>query len=49
MDNRFILYKTESTIFAANLEGVSASYGLSQQNTIDAFNLIRMDWKTGET
>lgn len=49
INNRFILYKTESTIFAANLEGVSASYGLSQQNTIDAFNLIRMDWKTGET
>ena len=49
LDNRFILYKTESTIFAANLEGVSASYGLTQENTIDAFNLIRMDWKTGET
>ena len=49
LNNRFILYKTDSTIFAANLEGASASYGLSQQSVIDAFSLIRMDWKTGET
>lgn len=49
LNNRFELYKTDSTIFAANLEGASAFYGLSQQGVIDAFSLIRMDWKTGET
>ena len=48
-NNRFVLYKTDSTIFAADLKGASAAYGLSQQSMIDAFSLIRMDWKTGET
>jgi len=48
MNNRFVLHKTDSTIFAANLEGASASYGLCQQSVIDAFDLIRLDWKTGE-
>lgn len=48
-NNRFILHKTESTIFTANLEGASASCGLAQETVIEAFGLIRMDWKTGET
>lgn len=48
-NNRFVLHKTESTIFAANLEGASASYDLTQESVTDAFRLIRMDWKTGET
>ena len=48
-NNRFILHKTESTVFAANLEGASASCGLTQQSVTEAFSLIRMDWKTGET
>lgn len=48
-NNRFILHKTESTIFTANLEGASASCGLTQETVIEAFGLIRMDWKTGET
>lgn len=48
-NNRFVLHKTESTIFAANLEGASASCGLTQQSVTEAFSLIQMDWKTGET
>lgn len=48
-NNRFILHKTESTIFTANLEGASASCGLTQQSVTEAFSLIQMDWKTGET
>lgn len=48
-DNRFILYKTESAVYAANLEGASVSYGLDQQTLTDWFSMIRMDWKTGET
>ena len=48
-NNRFVLHKTESTIFAANLEGASASCGLTQESVTEAFRLIRMDWKTGET
>ena len=48
-NNRFVLYKTDSAIFTADLKGASAAYGISQQSMIDAFSLIRMDWKTGET
>lgn len=48
-NNRFVLNKTESTIFAANLEGASAACGLTRESVTEAFRLIRMDWKTGET
>lgn len=48
-NNRFVLHKTESTIFAANLQGASGSCGLTQESVTEAFSLIRMDWKTGET
>lgn len=48
-NNRFVLHKTESTVYAANLEGASASYGLDEQTIVDWFSMIRMDWKTGET
>ena len=47
--NRFVLHKIDTAIFAAHLEGASAAFGLTQQNVTDAFSLIRMDWKTGET
>lgn len=46
--DRIILHKTDSTIFAAVLEEIASDYGLSQQSLIDAFSLIRLDWKTGE-
>lgn len=48
-NNRFVLYRTEGTVYAANLEGASASCGLNQQMVADCFSMIRMDWKTGET
>ena len=49
IDNRFVLYRTESTVYAANLEVASASYGFSQEGLINSFHLILQDWKTGET
>lgn len=48
-DNRFILYNAENTIYAARLEAASAAWGLSSDTIIQAFHMIRMDWKTGET
>lgn len=48
-DNRFILYRGESTIYAANLDVLSTNFGMSQDSLIDSFNLIQQDWKTGET
>lgn len=48
-DNRFVLYRSESTIYAANLEVASAVYGMSKDSLIESFHLILQDWKTGET
>ena len=48
-NNRFILHRTESTIYAAGLEVASAEYGLTQEALIDQFHLIIQDWKNGET
>lgn len=47
-DNRFVLHRTESTIFAASLEVASAEYGLTQDKLIKNFHLILKDWKNGE-
>ena len=48
-ENRFVLHRTDGTVFAAVLESASADYELTQQSVIDAFSLIRLEWKTGET
>lgn len=48
-DNRFILHRTESTIYAAGLEVTSAEYELTQEALIEKFHLIIKDWKNGET
>lgn len=48
-DNRFILYRSESTIYAASMEVASSGYGLTQEDLINSFSLILQDWKTGET
>jgi len=47
--NRFVLYRGESTVYAAKLEVSSAAYGMTKENIIAAFHLILQDWKTGET
>lgn len=47
-DNRFAIYKTDTTIYAGNLEVASAAYGISKETLIQSFQLILQDWKTGE-
>lgn len=47
--NRFVLQRTESTIYAASLEVASSVHGMTKESVINAFNLIQSDWKTGET
>lgn len=39
-DNRFALYRTESTVFAAHLEVASAAYNMTHETLIQAFHLI---------
>jgi len=48
-DGRFVLYKTDSVVYAASLEPVAASYGITQESMVRSFHLIQQDWKTGET
>ena len=48
-DNRFVVYRSDTTVYAANLEVGSAAYGMSRDSLIQSFHLILQDWKTGET
>ena len=47
-DNRFAIYKTDTPIYAGDLEVASAAYGISKESLIQSFQLILQDWKTGE-
>lgn len=49
VDNRFIVYRGEATIYAAKLEVASAAYGIDRDILIRNFHLITQDWNTGET
>lgn len=48
-DNRFVLYRTDSTIYAADLEVASAAYGMTRESLSASFRLIIQDWNTGVT
>ncbi len=48
-DNRFVIYRSESTIYAVKLEASSAVYGLNQERIISGFHLIVQQWNTGLT
>ena len=46
---RFVVYKTDSVIYAARLEVAALSYGVTEEYLQDRFHLIHMDWKSGVT
>jgi hypothetical protein len=48
-NNRFVLNRTDSTVYAAELEVVSGAYGMSRDGLIESFRLIVEKWYTGET
>lgn len=48
-ENRFCIFRDESTVYAAYLEVASATYHISPEDLIDGFRLIRQEWKTGVT
>lgn len=48
LDNRFVVYKSDSVIFAARLEVASGALSITQDDLINYFHLIRQDWNTGE-
>lgn len=48
-DNRFVLYRNETTVYAAHLGVESAAYNISKESLVNSFHLIVQDWKAGET
>ncbi|MBQ7818044.1 MAG: hypothetical protein IJ388_04545 [Oscillospiraceae bacterium] len=46
-DNRFVVYKNESTVYAVKLEVASAAYDMTQESLIESFHLIVDDWNSG--
>ncbi len=47
-DNRFILLKTDSTVYAAELAPEAVQIGVTEEDLCNAFHLIQRVWKTGE-
>ena len=48
-DGRFALHRAEGVAYAAKLSSYAAGYGITQEQLIENFHLIRQDWQTGET
>ena len=48
-EDRFVLYRTDSTVFAATLHEAAQRVELSRDSVIYSFRMIQQDWKTGET
>ncbi len=46
-DNRFVVYRNESTVYAVKLEVASAAYCMTQESLIESFHLIVEDWNSG--
>lgn len=46
--NRFVLLRTETTIYSAQLEVASGAISLSKEDLINGFRMIHQDWITGE-
>lgn len=49
VNNRIVLQRTESTVYAVDVEPASANFGITKDSLINSFHLILEDWKTGET
>lgn len=47
-ENRFVLYRGESTIYAAHLDVASGELSITKEDLVSSFHLIHQDWKTGE-
>lgn len=48
-DGRFILHRGDGVIYCAKMEDIVAANGITQEDLIDHFKLIQLEWKTGET
>lgn len=47
-DGKFILLKTDTTIYSATLEAAAGEYSITQESLIGSFSQIHQDWNSGE-
>ena len=48
-DNRFLLHRSDATVFACERSELAQEMDISEENMINSFRLIHRDWNTGET
>lgn len=49
VEGRFVLYRSESVLYAAELEDAAYKFGITRDDVVNGFHLIQQEWKTGET
>lgn len=47
-DGKFLLLKTDTTIYSATLESTADKYAITRESLIGSFSLIHQDWNSGE-
>lgn len=47
-DQKFVLLKTDTTIYSATLESAAEKYTITQESLVDSFSQIHQDWNSGE-
>lgn len=47
-DERIVLYRSESTVYAASLTDAATALAITPDDLVSGFQLIRLDWKSGE-
>ncbi len=48
-DGRFILEKTDKTVYCGQMEDAAEEYGITRESVVYSFRLIQQDWNTGLT
>ena len=47
-EEKFVLLKTDTTIYSATIESAAEKYAITQESLIGSFSLIHQDWNSGE-
>ena len=47
-DEKFVLLRTDTTIYSATIESAAEKYAITQENLIASFSQIHQDWNSGE-
>lgn len=47
-DEKFVLLKTDTTIYSATLESTAKKYAITEESLISSFSQIHQDWNSGE-